>query len=179
MTAPATRERIVSVRQGSFEISADPQVRLMTILGSCVAVCLYDETTRVGGMNHYLLPVGRGEGAASLRYGVHAMELLINGVLRSGARRSALKDRIYGGASMSSGHAAIGPENARWGREFLAREGFPIMAESLGGNSARRLVMTPTTGQVRHTIVPPVEMPKVQVPQPAPERPRRTGVTLF
>ena len=179
MSAVARPERIVTVRQGSFEISADPEVRLMTILGSCVAVCLYDETARVGGMNHYLLSVGRGEGAGSLRYGVHAMELLINGLLRAGARRSGLKARSFGGASMSAGNAAIGPENARWGRQFLTREGFPIMAESLGGTSARRLVMTPTTGQVRQMVVPPIEMPRAELPETAPTRRPQAGVTLF
>ena len=179
MTAPAAAEEFVTVLQGNYEISADPRVRLTTILGSCVAVCLYDETARVGGMNHYLLPVGRDDGTQSLRYGVHAMELLINGLLRTGARRSGLRAKIFGGASMSAGHAAIGLENGRWGREFLINEGFPIMAESLGGTKARRLVMTPATGHVRQMIVAPVELPRSEMPGAVPMQPRKKAVTLF
>ena len=179
MTLAGMADRMITVRQGAFEISSDPQVRFLTILGSCVAVCLYDAEARVGGMNHYLLPMGRGGKDTSLRYGVNAMELLINGLLRAGARRAAIRARIFGGASMLAGHAAIGPENARWGRAFLAREGFPIMEESLGGRNARRLVMTPTTGQVRQMVVAPVEAPRAEQPL-APTTPRpRGGVTLF
>ena len=93
--------RRVHVIQGEYKVVNDPNVVLSTILGSCVAACLRDPVAGVGGMNHFLLPgsaMRRSSGGDATRYGVHLMELLINGLLKQGARRDRLEAKIFGGA---------------------------------------------------------------------------------
>jgi len=99
MSAP-TSEKRVRVIQGEYRVSDDPDVVLTTILGSCVAACLRDPHARVGGMNHFLLP-GRADCPSAQeaeRYGVHLMELLVNGLLQRGAKRQRLEAKLFGGA---------------------------------------------------------------------------------
>ena len=84
----AAEPRKVHVIQGEFHVSDHPDVMLTTILGSCVAACVRDPLSGVGGMNHFLLP--GEEGGEGLRYGVQSMELLVNALLRRGARRDRL-----------------------------------------------------------------------------------------
>jgi chemotaxis protein CheD len=92
------------VIQGEFKVSDDPNVVLSTILGSCVAACMRDPVAGVGGMNHFLLPgQANGTGGEATRYGVHLMELLINGLLKKGARRERIEAKIIGGAKTISG----------------------------------------------------------------------------
>jgi chemotaxis receptor (MCP) glutamine deamidase CheD len=112
MTVAGTR--FVTLTQGEFHASREPVV-LSTILGSCVAVCLHDPGTGIGGMNHFLLPDGGdARDATSERYGVNAMEQLINALLRLGARRAGLVAKAFGGANMSPRLAPIGDANARF-----------------------------------------------------------------
>lgn len=86
------------VVQGEHRVSSDPDVSLLTILGSCVAACLYDPLRGVGGMNHFLLADGDGEEA--MRYGAYAMEVLINDLLKLGASRERLQAKLFGGAKI-------------------------------------------------------------------------------
>lgn len=133
--------------QGDHIVSADPAVLISTILGSCVAACICDVAAGVGGMNHFLLP-GRDE-AEGAQYGAYAMELLINGLLKTGARRERLEAKLFGGARMLNGLTDIGEQNATFARRFLRAEGIPCVAESLGGSNARRVLYRPVTGVVR------------------------------
>ena len=145
--------RIIHVAPGAHEIAADADEVLSTVLGSCVAACISDRETREGGMNHFLLP---GEGGADLalsgedlRLGVNAMEILINALLRRGARRARLEAKVFGGASFlgATSAPAIGERNAAFVRRFLTREGIPILREDLGGDRPRRLNYQPATGR--------------------------------
>ena len=126
-------------------------------------------------MNHFLLPFGPKAAASSPeRYGVHAMEVLINALLKDGAMRSRLQAKLFGGARMSAALTDIGPSNARFARDFLANEEIPCRAESLGGAQARRVLFRPATGQVRQMLVLdlPVETPAstlAKVPQRPPQ----------
>lgn len=166
-------DQMIYVLQGEHKVSGAKDVLLSTILGSCVAVCLWDEGAGFGGMNHFLLPFGPKAAASSPeRYGVHAMEVLINALLKSGARRNRLQAKLFGGARMSSTLSDIGLSNARFAREFLATEEIPCLAESLGGGSARRVLFRPVTGQARQLLVADttVEVPTAQ-PARAPQRP--------
>ena len=87
---------------------------LSTILGSCIAACMRDPVAGVGGINHFLLPgQSNGSGGEATRYGVHLMELLINGLLKKGARRERLEAKIIGGAKTISGFSNVGEKNAR------------------------------------------------------------------
>jgi chemotaxis protein CheD len=147
-------KRTVTVLQGELHISSDPAEVLSTILGSCVAVCMWDPLARIGGMNHFLLPDGTGRGSDSIKYGAHAMELLINGLLRGGAARSRLLAKLFGGAQMASHFRDIGAGNIRFARDFLRAESIPCVSESLGGTEARRIQFWATTGQARMLSVP-------------------------
>lgn len=146
-------ERRLHVIQGSHQVDADPDVMMTTVLGSCVSVCLHDPATGVGGMNHFLLPEAPDGRAGDRRYGVHAMELLINGLLALGARRERLEAKAFGGARMASGMADIGGRNAAFVRRFLADENISLAGESLGGTAARRIQFWPSTGRVRQYLV--------------------------
>jgi chemotaxis protein CheD len=147
-------QRRLHVVQGEFEVSGDPDVVLTTILGSCVAVCLRDKERGVGGMNHFLLPDGESDGVDDgKRYGVNAMELLINGLLRKGARREHLEAKLFGGARMFDGLSDVGAANAAFAERFLQDEGIPVVGGSLGGVGARRVKFWPTSGRAQQRVV--------------------------
>ena len=144
-------ERKVNIIQGEFVISDEPDVVLTTLLGSCVAACLRDSVSGIGGMNHFLLP---GEaGSAGLRYGVHAMELLMNGLLKRGARRERLEAKLFGGARLSDHLADIGDQNASFAERFMREEGIRVVGGSLRGDQGRRIQFWPATGRARQALV--------------------------
>lgn len=152
MRAHGDEERI-HVIQGSFEVSDRPDVVMSTILGSCVAACIRDPSLGVGGMNHFLLPVAPDMRSDDRRYGVQAMELLINGLLQLGAVRHRLEAKLFGGARMTAGMSDIGAKNIEFAQRFLADEGIPVVAESLGGLLARRIHYRPALGTVQQHLV--------------------------
>ncbi len=139
-----------AVIQGTYEVSASAGTVLTTVLGSCVAVCLYDRAAQIGGMNHFLLPK---TSSTTDSCGLHMMELLINGLLGQGAERRRLQAKLFGGANMIDGLTDIGAENAEFARNFLQYETIPITSESLGGNKARRVRFWPTTGLARQKLM--------------------------
>lgn len=144
----------VAVLQGHYEVTTNPETVLSTVLGSCVAACMWDASARVGGMNHFLLPHARSEGRSDVqRYGVHAMELLVNALLNAGARRSALEAKLFGGAQISEGFGDVGRSNAEFATEFLAREGIVFRGGSLGGRAARRVEFWAVSGRARQRTV--------------------------
>lgn len=152
---PGTMRRITII-QGENYVSQDTDLIVTTVLGSCIAACIYDPYANVGGMNHFLLAEpGKGETdpQAMQRYGVYAMEMLINEMLRFGGTRNRLKARIFGGASMNRNMRDIGGVNARFARDFLRAEGIALVAEDVGGNSARRVEFRPAHGLARSRSV--------------------------
>ena len=124
-------------------------VIISTILGSCVSVCLYDPVNRVVAMNHFLLSGRRGDRSLPLclteagRYGVNAMELIINGMLRLGAEKRNFHAKVFGGASLFSRDSGadnsncVGEVNSRFVIEFLQDEGIKLVASDLGGYEGR------------------------------------------
>lgn len=134
--------------QGEYRVSADEQTVISTILGSCVAACLRDPMAGIGGMNHFLLP-GRNDSQEGLQYGAFLMELLINELLKAGARRDRLEAKLFGGACMLQGLTDIGAQNAAFARQFLDAEGITYLGGSLGGSMARRVLFWPVTGVAR------------------------------
>jgi chemotaxis protein CheD len=168
-----TRRAVIT--QGEHLVSDDPLLTIGTLLGSCVACCLWDEQMRVGGMNHMLL-TSYGRLVEDFA-GVNAMELLINDLLKLGARRAHLKAKAFGGARMVSGLSDIGPSNAAFITRFLELEGIPCLSQSLGGETARQLLFTPTTGTVKMRMQQDstlVETPVAPVPSSA-----GNGLELF
>jgi chemotaxis protein CheD len=155
----------VTVMQGHALASADATIEYSTVLGSCVATCLFDPESRVGGMNHFLLaepPTGHPTSAVDEHYGVYLMELLVNEMMAKGARKSRLKAHLYGGANVNRNMMRIGTMNADFARAFLAREGITLVREDLGGTCARRVDFRPASGQVRFRTVEDRLAPPVQ-----------------
>ena len=163
---------VTFVVQGTFYVSRHPDVILSTVLGSCISVCLHDPVARLGGMNHFLLATGHGADAGHIRFGVNAMEKLINEMLKEGASRGRLQAKLFGGGRMSNNLADIGKGNSDFAEEFLQNEGIPILSKSFGGTSARRLMFIPATGQAKMLFVP------VGMLEPAEMPPRRSNAPL-
>ena len=127
---------------GQIFVSAKP-ARITTILGSCIAVCLYDRSRRIGGMNHFMLPQhAAGSGVSSPRFGDVAMAELFEKLAAAGARVPFLQARIYGGSCMfgpaSAGH--LGQQNERLAREALAARGIAVVDSDTGGARGRKLI---------------------------------------
>lgn len=169
---------VTTVYQGEFKISADPNECLVTILGSCVATCFYDPIARVGGVNHFLLPNGSASDGSNLRYGIHSMELLINGLLKAGVAKKELRAKVFGGAQMLDEFSNIGERNAEFAFGFLDAENIPCVSKSTLGNQARRIKFWPATGRVQQLLVARTEVPK---PQKAPSTigPSAADIELF
>jgi chemotaxis protein CheD len=145
----------IHIIQGEYQVVDDPDVVLTTVLGSCVAACLRDPEARVGGMNHFLLPGDMEDfrNGNAERAGVHLMELLVNGLLKRGAKRDRLEGKLFGGARMMQGLSDIGAKNAAFAKQFLMNEGIKVVAEALGGTRGRRIEYMPVSGQARQAIL--------------------------
>lgn len=158
-TSPDGPERRINIVQGEQHVDSDPHVVLTTILGSCIAACLWDPVACVGGMNHFLLPGDRSDGdqfaqgGDAMRYGAYAMELLVNGLLRRGANRKWLQAKLFGGACMMKGLTDIGHLNAAFAERFLQAEGIVMVGGSLRGDRGRRIQFWPGTGRARQTFL--------------------------
>jgi len=127
---------------------------IVTVLGSCVSACIRDRVSGIGGMNHFMLPDG-GDGSnplisASARYGTYAMEVLINELLKSGARRENLEAKVFGGGNVLRGLTAlnVGERNAAFVRAYLKAEGIRVLAEDLNDIFPRKVYFFPRTGRV-------------------------------
>ncbi|HEY4302906.1 MAG TPA: CheR family methyltransferase [Gemmatimonadaceae bacterium] len=141
---------IVRIDAGELKASRTP-TEIRTVLGSCVAACVYDPFANVGGMNHFMLPDGSHDHQPA-RYGVHAMELLINQIMKLGGERSRLRAKVFGGANvirMERSGVDVGRDNIEFIRRFLTTEGIPIEGERLGGTQPLEVRMHATTGRVQ------------------------------
>ncbi len=154
--APA--EHKINIIQGEQYVDDNPCTVLTTILGSCIAACIWDSTLGLGGMNHFLLPgqpaqMHKAPATDAIRQGVHAMELLVNGLLRRGAARQRLQGKLFGGARMIKGLTDIGELNAKFAENFLAAEGIALVGGSLRGEQGRRIQFWPATGRARQVLL--------------------------
>jgi chemotaxis protein CheD len=126
---------------------------IVTVLGSCVSACIRDRVRGLGGMNHFMLPDGGDPGnpvSASMRYGTYAMEVLINDLLKAGARREHLEAKVFGGGAVLRGFSAmnVGERNAAFVMQFLKTERIPVLAEDLNDIYPRKVYFFPRTGKV-------------------------------
>jgi chemotaxis protein CheD len=133
-------------------IFAEPfEYQVSTVLGSCVAVCLWDHVTRRGGMNHMMLPLWNGEGLATPKYGNIAMEKLLGKVLAIGCRREYLVAKVFGGANVSGTGLEvfmIGDRNITLAFQMLEEFRIPVVAKDVGGRVGRKIIMNTETGVV-------------------------------
>lgn len=178
-TSTARPERLIHVVQGEHAIRDDDDAVLTTILGSCVATCMYDPIARVGGMNHFLLPGDRAANGESMKYGVNAMELLINGLLQRGAARPRLEAKLFGGGQVINNISDIGAQNAEFAQRFLRTEGIRVVGASLGGDRARRVRYWPTSGRASQMLLDRADVFKTERAAPPRPAPDAGGVELF
>jgi chemotaxis protein CheD len=134
----------VYLHPGQMHVATAP-CAIKTLLGSCVAVCLWDAGARVGGAVHYLLPRGREGRSETGRYGSLAIPALIRAVCALGGQTSSLKAKIFGGAKVLAGlgpstGASLGDSNVAVAKEILAAENVPVIASDLGGDRGRRVL---------------------------------------
>jgi len=136
---PEGRESVY-LHAGQLAVGARPS-SIITVLGSCVAVCLFDAGARVGGMNHFLLahPVGSER---SPRFGTVAVPALVDAVVAAGARKVELRAKVFGGATTlgAAGPRRLGEENAALALALLADAGIPVLQSDLGGPRGRKLI---------------------------------------
>lgn len=133
----------------------DKDMVIVTVLGSCVSACIRDNVTGIGGMNHFMLPDGAGADkdspvSESMRYGTYAMEVLINQLLKNGARRENLEAKIFGGGNVLKSFTTmnVGDRNASFVRKFLKEERIRITGEDLLDIYPRKVYYFPKTGKV-------------------------------
>ncbi|GAA6181252.1 MULTISPECIES: chemotaxis protein CheD [unclassified Shimia] len=159
--------------QGDVQVSSDGQVVMTTILGSCVAACMWDETSGVGGMNHFLLPGNEGASAGAMSHGVHAMELLVNGLIQAGANRNRLRVKLLGGAKMFNSRIDIGTKNAEFATWFVKNEGFELVDCCLGGQRGRNLRFWPVGGRIQRRFMKDTRLLEDEVTKkPTPRKPK-------
>lgn len=141
----------------SLSVSKDPYV-IKTILGSCVAICLWDKKLKIGGMNHYMLPNWNGNDLASPKYGNIAIDKLVEKMLYLGSDIKNLQAKVFGGGELFetcnvSSSNFIGERNIRVARLMLEEKGIPIVASSTGGKRGRKIIFFTDTGEVRHKFL--------------------------
>lgn len=149
--------KVVKIGPGEMHVSGDPGEVILTVLGSCVAACVWDPAASVGGMNHFMLPqpgthseasTGSWHGAAArLRYGNTAMADLLEQLQRLGGRLDRMEAKLFGAARLGVDQGMVGDGNARFAETFLAQRGLPLRARELGGVWARRVAFQATTGR--------------------------------
>lgn len=141
--------RSINIAPGGWSVERERP--MATLLGSCVAVCLYDEATRLGGMNHFMLPNmrrGANDDVDTVLSGDYAMEVLINAMVAQGAARHRLKAKAFGGGTILTGSASsnIGVRNVEFAREWLERERIPLVASDFLGPWSRKVLFVPAMG---------------------------------
>ncbi|MDA9556140.1 chemotaxis protein CheD [Vibrio sp.] len=152
--SPQFQQKIIKIKPGEIYCS-DRKELIATGLGSCICVCAWDPYKGIGGINHFLLPNqdhrhhwNRSEAESNeSRYGQHAMELLINGLIQLGADKYNLHFKLFGGASMFQQNECVGERNIEFMRHFVKQEKLVIDNHDLGGNCARKVIFEPTTGK--------------------------------
>ncbi len=139
----------VFLRPGTTYCAAVPSI-VSTVLGSCVAVCLWDTHLHVAGMNHYVLPHSVGQQCGA-RFGDVAIDQLLNGMTQLGCRVGNLRAKVYGGAEVlpfGADGVTVGNQNVRVALEMMQRHGVPIVTRSTGGQTGVMIRLVTETGDV-------------------------------
>ncbi len=141
---------------GEYYVTCHNEI-ITTVLGSCVSACIRDSISGVGGMNHFMLPGNArknldqwgGSDCLATRYGIAAMETLINDILKRGSRKDRLQVKLFGGGKVLSTEIDnVGERNVQFVKQFLETEGIAVVAEDLGGTHPRKVNFFPKTGKV-------------------------------
>ena len=137
----------VKVLPGEYFV-ANEDIMVMTVLGSCISACIWDGRVRAGGMNHFMLPDGDSSDGGG-RYGSYAMELLINQMLKMGARRETMQAKVFGGAQVMAGFTTmnVGERNTKFVLDYLATERIPVVSQDVLDIHPRKVCFFPVTGK--------------------------------
>jgi chemotaxis protein CheD len=155
---------IYTIYPGEYHYTGE-DVLIYTVLGSCISVCLYDSKSRMGGMNHFMLS-GFSDlnqfsdsqlGFQNTRYGMAAMEMLINSLMKKGGNRKNFRAKVFGGSNMiklSPGASSIADGNIQFAKWFLSSEEIPVDSIDVGGDRARKVYFNPFDGKafVKHIM---------------------------
>ena len=153
---PKYERYVIRVLPGEYAVTAKKDHMLVTTLGSCVAACIRDPLTGVGGMNHFLLPQSSEftqAGDKGTRYGNHAMELLINDMLKMGCSRSRFEIKVFGGGHIGNTQISVGQENVEFILKYIKDEEMNLLSKDLGGTQARKIHYFPETGRVSRQLM--------------------------
>jgi chemotaxis protein CheD len=142
-------KKIVIIYSGDYYITSDPDVVICTVLGSCIAVCLYDEKLRIGGMNHFMLPrAWEQQDFESGRFGLESMEIMLAKFYKMGVNHANIKAKVFGGARMleipmrpgaTDREQDVPSANINFILDYLKEKQITIMAHDLGGTSGRKI----------------------------------------
>ncbi|MDT8442685.1 MAG: chemotaxis protein CheD [Desulfuromonadales bacterium] len=150
MTAPTEAMARHYLYPGTLFVHRQPHL-VTTVLGSCVSVCLWNQTSQLGGINHYLLPLWNGEGLPTPKYGNIAIEKLIDKVKALSGPGDKLIAKVFGGASMwekTEGLLAVGQRNIEFAIETMEKHRIPIVSSDLGGYHGRKVIFNSGDGTV-------------------------------
>lgn len=148
----------IKLLPGDFYATNQDEI-IVTVLGSCISVCLYDTVIKAGGMNHFMLPKSKVTSeteTSSLvfqdnqmaRYGNVAMELLINALIKLGGNRMNMIAKVFGGGQVTDSSIDVGKNNIEFAREYLKLEGIPVLKSDVGGLNPRKIYYIPSLNEV-------------------------------
>lgn len=178
----------IKVDQADYYVSSQPNEYLVTVLGSCIAVCMRDPAVMCGGMSHFALPEETGVQdtlpSLQLRYGAYSIERLINALAARGAARHRLEVKVFGGANVIESETKIGFRNADFVEQYFEREGIAIMARHLRGQSGRKVRYFPMTGRAQVKLLTPDVAPLIarhesEVERNVAQKPATGSTTIF
>jgi chemotaxis protein CheD len=145
----------VKLKPGEVYVTRSEEL-IVTVLGSCVAACIRDKVNRIGGMNHFMLPLTKDERvipsnavSTAARFGNFAMEYLINNIIKNGGERRYLEVKLFGGAKVLNQMSDVGRKNIDFVLQYVRSEALTVLAKDLGGECPRKLIFNPITGLVR------------------------------
>ncbi len=147
-------QSIITIHPGEYHVSGE-DIIIGTVLGSCVSVAFWDQRLRQGGINHFMLPGDLDDEdlvrSPNAKYGMFAIELLYNELLKAGPRKADVVAKVFGGASvlrLAAGPTKIPKGNVDFALAFLRKENIPIVANDTGGILPRKIFFFAQTGKV-------------------------------
>ncbi|MCV6607792.1 MAG: chemotaxis protein CheD [Campylobacterales bacterium] len=138
------------IHVGEIHVAIEP-TEIATVLGSCVAVCLFDKVKKVGAMNHYLVPLWNGNGLQTPKFGNISIPKMIEQMTGMGCNIRNIEAKVFGGANISDtklDHMMVGKKNIIIAKEILKEYRIPVTAEDTGGNRGRRILLKSDSGKI-------------------------------
>lgn len=160
---------IARIMPGEVYVTRNHEL-ISTLLGSCIAVCMRDKVNKIGGMNHFMLPARANAQAAqeNANYGLYAMELLINSIMKNGGQRQNLECRIFGGGNVLKGvNSNVGSKNIEFVTTFLRQERIPVISQDTGASCAQQVYYHPLSGDAFAVLQQQASEPQIKAAEKA------------